>query len=537
MTDRIQSEFVSFGMSKEATYGTTPTTGWEYFEPDVISQFGNEYVFERRDPFNVDRLMRKPTLTGYSAMFGMEGDATDWHLNRMMPMMLLADWQGELPEYTVATVTAAGFTLSAQDYASLVEVGTLIEVLENDDGLTEGRFRVKKGSGNAITEMIPISESKTQGRERMIAEGTAVAGQTLKGSSVTAKIRVIGIALVGAAGKAVTLSKSKVSQAGSGKMQYNTPGSGLTESGKGIFITVRDDVVEAKREAAKKHIGFARLSGRGEGFLDYERSEGETAADIALTAAATGTVYIFISKWIKNVPADDPKWNIDSWSIAGKYLGLKNAGADDPVYEVIRGCHMNAMSLRFGQQSRIRMSADWMGQAKLTRSRASAAPWSTEPTSPTAKEAIATSVDIGRANLIDIGDSPANIITLMQSLDLNFTNNIEGDYVLDNPGSIGPQIGKFGLNATMTSLIAARRMFEVVEQVVPASLQVACGNGEGWWMFDIPRMTLVGDRKNFERNKSMKLEFSVEYEPDETYSTAMIVSRFPWLPITRRTLA
>lgn len=543
MTDRLQAEFTQFGAVKEKTYGKVSETDgenkWTAIEPETIQAWGNEYNFESRNPFNVDRLMRRKVLTGFSARASMEGDMTDWHMDWLMPMALLADWQGDLPEYTVATVTATGFTLSTQDYASLVEVGTLIEVLANSDGLTPGRYRVKKGTGNAITEMIPITASETSGRERMISEGTAVAGQTPKSSSVTAKIRVIGIALVGATAKAITLTKGKVSQAGSGKMNYSTNGSGLTEDGKGIFITVKDTVASDKVAAAKKHIGFARLSGRGEGFLDYQRSDGagSQSADVTLTANASGTAYIFISKWIKNVPADNAKWNQASWRLAAKYTGLKSGGSADPVFEEIRGCHLNGLSLRFPQQSRIRMNADFVGQVKETLAQGTTpSNWAALADAP-ATEAIATSVDIGRATLFEInaeGGDVGSIATLIQTLDMSFTNNIEPDFVIDSPQSIGPQIGKFGLSASVTSMVAARRMFEVVESTVPGSLQVSCGSYEGWWMFDIPQMTLTGDRKNLERNRSIKMDFQVEYIPDEDLETALIVSRFPWLPIERK---
>ena len=533
--NRAQTEFLTFARCKEASYGELDSTDsnniWTKIEPDAVSQFGNQYVRERRDPFATDRLLRRQQLTGIASAVSLEGDMTDDHMDWLAPMLVLADWQSDLVEITAVTVTRAGFTVSSTDHSKLINSNRaepIVQIPENSDGLTAGIFRLTLGTSPAITTMTRLAESSADGAERTIIENTpAFANQTAK-TSTSVKMQVIGYALIGSNSNKVTISKTGLTQAGSNNANFDVANSGLRnpatnvvgDKGKGVFITVENSAPTG----ARKYIGFARFSESAVGSVTVENLSGESGSQ---TLGNTDNAYVFYSKWVKNVPADNSKWNEDSYSLAAQYARVDGSNS---LYERVQGCHLNGLSLRFPMQSRVRMQADFIGQRKFATD---AAPSNfAGAANPVSKEAISTSVDIGEARLINTEDD-SSIASLLKSVDIAFGNSIEGDYVLDKIGSVGPQIGKFQLSLTCSALVTSRDMFRVTEQDTPGAFMLAAGTDEGWWMFDVPSLTLTSDRKMLERNMSLKLDFETDYFINEDYETAVIISRFPWLPIRR----
>ena len=561
-TKRAQTEFTSFAYCKEASYGELSATAasnlWYYFEPDSIGDFGQDYIRERRDPLAVDRLMRKQQLTGVSAMAAFEMDATDGHLDWLMPMAMLADWQtvdiatesGATHTRwsgTVATATASGnkivvpagsgadnlafrnriLSVAASTASPIVMFPYISGASEPPPELRGKVFALEKQT--AAGEYV-AKELVRSGTDKMISEKTATTA-IANDQSTPFFICVIGVAVKGKASSSPVLSSTgltNVPDMTADALYFDMPG-------RGIYVTIgkqtssTEDVADTDQSAAGL-IGFARLSGVTSSALSWEVPDA-SGSSVTLDAT-TDRAYIFFSKWIKNVPADNTAWNDDSYSLVAKYANINNDGHD--VYEHMRGCHLNNFAMRLSQQARIRVSMDFVGSQKQTLATGAVPSNFAAAKKQTSQEAISTSVDIGRAKLLEAADG-SDIATLLKGVDIQMGNSLEGDYILDSHISVGPQIGKFSLMASANAMLVSRDNFVAVEQDTVGSFQLAAGTDEGWWMFDIPACTLTSDRKNFERNRTLTIDYQLDYFPDETYQTGLIVTRFPWLPIRKST--
>lgn len=560
MADVHQTEFTSFAYAEESSYGRLTSGGdWKGLEPEGVSRWGNDYRRERRDPFNVDRLMRRQKLTGFSAMASIDGDATNAHLEMLVPAMLLADWQADFETFkavaAAADITANVITSDATGQA-LLKDGAIVRAGFTANGIVKGdTYRLAVGTANkyALWRLDPDSDSRVKEASAALPlTGSAIAATDnlefeIVGWSITAGTAAdSGFTVATAAGTGITITQGTAATA---RTDYSATAlkAGFA-AGRGLYIAFGED----SPDTINRFIGFARSlppSSQGTGVIAAEHAEETAAASVALlsTAGAQGEthrVYVFLSRWIKNVPADDAKWDDGSIALAAKYAGLRT-GASGDTYELMTGCHLNSLSLSLSQQSRIRFSADFMAQAKRTLESAEADPHAAtgfdkdsfdSADDPDGTDALATSIDVARARLISVkGDS--EVTTLIRSVELTMEANIEGNYVIDKPQAIGPQIGKFGLSATIEALVASTDQLTAVEDETPGSLQVACGSGDGWWLFDIPAMTLTGDQKNFERNRTLTIAYEADYYPDDAHRTGIIVSRFPWLPIQTKTFA
>ena len=520
MVDRAQTEFVSFAMARERedAYGELPNPAmWKAIEPDSISDYGNEYVRERRDPFNVDRLMRQQKLTGISAMASWEGDATDDHLELLVPLLLLAKWQNEWPKVTITATTANKITTTSPTRSiadgDIIYIKTDIATSSGVIVIPAGTY-VMSGVSGATASLQKLEWTQT-GRVK-INPALPIVANTFTNRIVD----VIGWEFTGST--ATTLNNSMISH---GSINFNQ----ITES-QAIYIAVGDtttnsDIVDLA--------GMARVTGSSTGQINFERPGKDTGA--TRTTTSSDRIYLLDSRWIKNVNADDPKWDVTSYSMAAKYANVSAEGVSTgDSYETVSGLNLSSLSIRFSQQARVRLSVDFMGQIKRTTATLAGFDTATRPTSV---NAISTSVDIGEARLINVTGNK-DLATLLSSVDLNLSNNLSGDYYIDRLASRGPQIGKFDLSASIMAALASREMLEATENEQDGSFIISAGTEEGWWVFDVPRLTLNTDRRQFDRNQTLRLEYSTDYFPHRTSAAtgsntvALAVSRFPWLPST-----
>ena len=523
MVDRAQTEFVSFAIAKEASYGVLPGSPvWSGIEPDSVGEFGNEYTRERRDQFNVDRLLRQQKLTGISAMTSWEGDATDDHLELLMPMLLLSNWQNEWPQIRLNTTTTnAGRISFSQVGTYVIAEGDIIHIPANLF-TTGGSLEIKSGAylvhdvSSSTVGITPLEWNK----EGRVVKGSPLAfttASTLAGVAAERTVNVIGWEF---SGVNTSLNHNVITRTG---INFSI----ISES-QSIYIAMGSANTTT---ALNPLAGLARVVSASGTTINFERP-GKTILGASVSSVSNDRVYVLASRWIKNVHADNDKWNVDSYAMAAKYVDVSGTGqTSGDSYETIYGLNLASLSIRFSQQARVRLSVDMMGQIKRTTE--------TAPTNfatakiPTSVNAIATSVDIGEARLIN-QEQNADLATLLSSVDLNFSNNLSGDYYIDKLGSRGPQIGKFDLSASVMAALASREMLQATENEDAGSFLLSAGTEEGWWVFDVPRLTLNTDRRQYDRNQTLKLEYAIDYFPHRTSdgNVAMAVSRFPWLPKT-----
>jgi hypothetical protein len=503
---RVLTNTVTVSVAEETSPGV-PGEAWDQLEPNSVGSVGPVLETVARDPISRHRQRVKGIVSKLEASAELEHDVTASFLSTVLGGFLFAVPTNRDLAFRSSPATASAYTvpaLSAAQAARLhYESGGPVTLLHAAGYLLPGNNGLKALAAKPVAPTTALTVSGG-----LTAE-TARPQQSVELAGVRAASEDLALVVTGTEG---ILSSG------------NGAGTALDFSELGLtpgqFVHV-GGVDPANRLAAGVY-GYARVVSVDPAFLELDK-----LSSALVTSPGTGqSVDLLFGQFVRNVPVGHDDYAQRSFTFEVTYPNLGPAG--ETMYEYVRGCHFNELSIELAVSDKATASASFVGldADPPTTDRAAGAD---APFVPGRRGALGTASDVARLRLADTDET--GLSTDFKSLTLTLNNNVEGEFVL---GRLGPRYvnaGNFEVDIEAELVFTSADVLARVRSNAEVTLDFAMRNEDGAVYLDVPALTLGSGERGFAVNESVNVAIDAMAHEDPRFGVSLSASVFPVVPL------
>lgn len=502
---RVQTEYTSLLMAREATPGVLPGTPvWFLQEPNSYATLGAKFTKVPRNPISKLRQRRKGIVVDLDSDVEFETDVTLENIRDKGEGLLLATRSGltsgplhlgsGAARDSLAAVSATGFSYTAI-VGSTVPAGRLVFSRGFSAAALNALWLVTAGSttSSIAVSTLPSSETPTLGQN--------------------AQVDVVGV------------------RGASGDIQLNGSGNlistildfttlGLTV---GQFIKV-GGAASANQFATTAYNGTARVMAIAANLITLDkRSWTVGSAD----TGSSKLIDIIFGQFIRNVPVDDSRYLEATYAFEASMVGLQNPGPGDeylyPNFNMV-----NEVAFNLPLTNKATMATKFIGAdtPDPTSTRATGA---STPVLPVATAGFGTSSDIIRLGLRD-WTSQVDQGVFWKKVDVKVNNGITPEKILALLGAKYMNVGQLQVDLDAEALFTTDVLISAIRANTTMTMDFLLRNTDGGVMIDVPALTIGDGKLSLPRYKTVTISEKCEAFVDPTLGFSLGISLFPYLP-------
>lgn len=479
----------------ETSVGVASTL-YKTVTPNSIDNLGAKIDKVSRNPISKNRQRLKGSIVNLTSGFGSEMDLIMEHLIDFAEGFMFSVFKGGRVVYPTAVTTTA-YTVAAM--ASAVITNSLVYARGFTFATNNGLKVVTSGG---TTTSIPIT-------------GGGMTAETTTNPTQNASVEVCGI------------------QGAAGDIQLNAAGNiistildfttlGLTV-GQWMFVGGTAAATNFGTLIAQASINrWVRITAIAANLLTIDKR----GITFGVDNGATKTIHLYFGRFVRNVAIDHADYLERSFSfeVAFENLGV-TPGSDEYMYPKGNFCDELKLDFQLGQLVKANVGFVGTDTPAPTTVRATGA---STPVRQVQTVAFNPTSDIARLRLAEADDT--GVTTDFQSLSLTLKNNVNPENKLGLLGAAYMNTGNFEVDVDATMIFTNSRVLAAVRDNSTMSMDLACKNGDGGFVFDIPEMTLAGGDPSLPENESIKIQNQSMAHQSTTYGYTMSFSIFPFVP-------
>lgn len=483
-------------IAREATPGTTPTTGWMKLEPNPsgIQNFHPDNAYLARNVLSPYMTDEKGDIVGLTAAPTIVHDLNIGWLDILGPSLVRS--QPKVPGnqgvqiYYPTAVTGTGFTVTAD--GDLPD-GTLIQV---EGCSTASNNGVKKLAGTSTTVLMKaaglMAESLTQG---------------------TVKAKVCGF------------------EGAADDIELDANGDLISTTLDFTTLNLKDWHLIAFEGSANG--GFGTFTGRQYAFVKGT----VTAHKIPLRARsfAVGaddgsgkSIRLYFGTMFRNVADGDPDYIEPFYSAELRDTGVGIADAE--VYSYANGLVASNFSIALGVQSKIEVTTAFMGfaiDAPLDAADRLSGPSTAYPL--VASNIFNTSSELWVHRIVNASDDSL-LVAECNSCTLTIAHNVKPRNQLATFGAAGMIFGKIRPAFEADTYFERAAVPRAISNNTSCRYEAIAQNGQGGVSFVIPGVVLTGGAKTYAEDSPVMMALGSAAHRDPASNVVMVVNVLPYIP-------
>ena len=143
-------------------------------------------------------------------------------------------------------------------------------------------------------------------------------------------------------------------------------------------------------------------------------------------------------------------------------------------------------------------------------------------------EALNTVTNISRVRIADLDEK--GLSTYMKDVTLTINNNAQGEKVLGKMGSAFTSLGDLEVTMNTETVMTDANVLKAIENNTSVDFTLACKNGDGALIFNIPTATISNGALSMSRGEKVKVGTDLTGYLDDHYGFVIGVSLFKYLP-------
>lgn len=475
----------------QSAAGTDPTASYQ-LSVDTIGDFGPEITRVARDPLSVYNTREAGSVVDQMATATIDGDAILDHLELLVPGALRCAWSGPAILAPTSVTAAPKYVVPS---GGALAAGTLI------------RVRGCAIDGNNGVKVVAAASDATN-----LKITTALTAET-----ITADMGVT-IEVCGYQGDAADLEIDASQNLKSTTLDFTTLG---LVPGQMIWIG-GPTTSAATCFATAGNRGLARISGTIT--AHSIPLENRTAAYSADNGSGK-TIWILFGKTARVVPTTHADYIERFHTTEVTHQGL-SSGTD--AYEYVSDGAIDTLSIKVPQVNKATMSAKMIGSTTvgptITRKTGFVG---TALARQTKRAAVSGSTDVIRGRV----RSGSTLLTgYVSSFDLSIANSVTRNTALGVLGAAVITFGKVAVDLACDAYFSSMDVMTALTGNDTVTAELVLRNDDGGIAFDVTAAQLGGGKRSFPTNQVVHINLGVAAVRDPVFNTALIVSRFPYLP-------
>lgn len=498
---KIDSNVTGLRFAEEECLKQLPVTPiWRALEPNTYSDFGGSITTVARAPIKQSRGRAKGVTTDLEASGGFNQDLTYHNTVRLMQGFLFADAREKKTTQPIngdAAIVITGVTTTDDRYAAASGLGTF----------KVGSLILASGFTNAANNGLKVVDE-------INAAYVGVSSNLTDEVAPPADAQIETVGYQFAAGdNDITLNGSLV-RLTSAAVDFTTLG---LVAGEWIFIGG-----DGAGSYFTNNRGFARISAITAGYLEFDKTDWEGAAE----DGAAVTLQVFFGGVIKN--EDDPDLIVRRTYQLERTLGQDEDGT---MSEYLVGAVANELTLNVPQAEKATVDFSFMACDHEARTGLEGVKSGTR-VGVVEGDAFNTSSDVLRIRLGSVDATDAYVTPLFafaSDLSLTIQNNASGAKAIGTLGSFEVNIGSFDVGGSLTAYFASVAGVQAVRNNEDITLDVILVKSNLGLLFDIPLLSLGNGRLNVEKDQPITIPLDTT-AAESSFGHTLMFQYFPYLP-------
>lgn len=472
----------------QSAAGTDPTASFQ-LSVDTIGDFGPEVTRVARDPLSIYNVEEAGSVVDLMATATIDGDATLDHLELLVPGAIRCAWSGPAILAPTSVTAAPKYVVPS---GGALAAGTLV------------RVRGCAINGNNGVKVVDTGSDATN-----LLITTALTAET-----ITADMGVT-IEVCGYQGATSDIEIDASGNLKSTSLDFTTLG---LVAGQKIWI----GGATAASFATAANRGEARISGT---ITAHSIPLENRTASYSTDNGNGKTIWILYGKTARVVPTTHASYIERFHTTEVTHQGL-SSGTD--AYEYVTDGAIDTMGIKVPSLNKATLSAELIGNTTVD-------PTVTRKTGfdgtalarQTKRAAMSGSTDVIRGR---VRTGSTSLTGYIASLDLSISNSVTRNPAV---GVLGAAVITFGKTKIMLAIDAFFSSMDVMTTLKgndTVTAEFTLRNDDGGIAFDITAAQLGGGKRSFPSNQVVHINLAVGAVRDPVFNTAMIVSRFPYLP-------
>ncbi len=474
----------------QSAAGVDPTVAYQ-LSPDTIGDFGPEVTTVARDPLSVYNTREAGSVVDEMATATIAGDAILDHLELLVPGALRCAWSG--PVVLAPTSVTATPKYVVPSGGALAE-GTLIRV---------------RGCAIAGNNGVKVVTSGSDATNLKIT--TALTAETITaGMGVT-------IEVCGFQGTAADLEIDASGNLKSTTVDFTTWG---LVAGQMIWIG-GPTTSAATCFATAGNRGLARIATAPTAHsIPLENKTQAFSAD----NGSGKTIWVLFGQTARQVPTTHADYVERFHTVEVTHQGL-SSGTD--AYEYVTDGAINTFNVKVAKVTKATLSAAMIGNVTVGPTITRKTAFDSALVRQTKRAAMSGSTDVIRGR---IRSGSTALTGYIVSADLNIGNSVTRNTALGVTGAAVITFGKVLVDFAVAAYFSSMDVMTALTGNDAVSLELVLRNDDGGIAFDVPEARLKGGKRSYPTNEVVQIALGVDANRDPVFNTALIVSRFPYLP-------
>lgn len=230
-------------------------------------------------------------------------------------------------------------------------------------------------------------------------------------------------------------------------------------------------------------------------------------------------VEIYFSSFVSNVAQDSPLYKKTQLTMEAKF------NTTPVTYRYARAVEPNQLTINAPLTDKMNMDMTFIAQEMQTVSdplpEASHVDYKSD-------EALNTVTNISRVRIADLDEK--GLSTYMKDVTLTINNNAQGEKVLGKMGSAFTSLGDLEVTMNTETVMTDANVLKAIENNTSVDFTLACKNGDGALIFNIPTATISNGALSMSRGEKVKVGTDLTGYLDDHYGFVIGVSLFKYLP-------
>lgn len=259
--------------------------------------------------------------------------------------------------------------------------------------------------------------------------------------------------------------------------------------------------------------GFARIRKKISA-TEYEIDNHDISGSIVATATD-----VYFSSFVSNVSQDSDLFERTQMTFEARF------NTDPVTYQYARAVEANQLTVNAPLTDKMTMDMTFIAQEMQTVTEALPGAGHVDYLKD---EALNTVTNISRVRIADLDDK--GLSTYMKDVTLTINNNAQGEKVLGKMGSAFTSLGDLEVTVSTETVMTDASVLQAIENNTSVDFTLACKNGDGALLFNIPTATISNGAKSMNRGEKVKISTDLTGYLDADYGFVVGVSLFKYLP-------
>lgn len=259
--------------------------------------------------------------------------------------------------------------------------------------------------------------------------------------------------------------------------------------------------------------GFARIRKKISA-TEYEIDNHDISSPIVATVTD-----VYFSSFVSNVSQDSDLFERTQMTFEARF------NTDPVTYQYARAVEANQLTVNAPLTDKMTMDMTFIAQEMQTVTEALPGAGHVDYLRD---EALNTVTNISRVRIADLDDK--GLSTYMKDVTLTINNNAQGEKVLGKMGSAFTSLGDLEVTVSTETVMTDASVLQAIENNTSVDFTLACKNGDGALLFNIPTATISNGAKSMNRGEKVKISTDLTGYLDADYGFVVGVSLFKYLP-------